>query len=187
MASGCGHWAGDPRSLSTGGKPRALTLAYRLPGRGRRLGLVVQRIDFAALGVPVIRPDMTAGEFRRGWRSVPALQRMAILCITPPYALLIALLGTRRFIARHLGQEDLPGSADEQLRQSAGQFTELVLDRRDAMLVDALASIHEARCGEQIDLAVVWGAGHIPAVTHQLLARYGYCPRSAEWLTVFDF
>jgi hypothetical protein len=34
---------------------------------------------------------------------------------------------------------------------------------------------------------VVYGAGHVPAVVRALLARYGYRPRSAEWLTVFDF
>src|SRR5215469_14280173 len=55
----------------------ALTLAYRLPARNRRLGLNVQGIDLAGLGIPVLRPDMTARQFRAGWRSVPLLHRLA--------------------------------------------------------------------------------------------------------------
>jgi hypothetical protein len=33
----------------------------------------------------------------------------------------------------------------------------------------------------------VYGAAHMPAVTRELLRRYGYRPRTAEWLTVFGF
>lgn len=56
------------RSLVT----QALTLSYRLPARRRRLDLVVQRIDYAGLGVPVVRPDITAGQFRQLWIPSPS-------------------------------------------------------------------------------------------------------------------
>jgi len=36
-------------------------------------------------------------------------------------------------------------------------------------------------------VAVVYGAGHMPGVVHHLATAYGYRPRDAEWLTVFDF
>jgi hypothetical protein len=36
-------------------------------------------------------------------------------------------------------------------------------------------------------IAVVYGAGHMPALTRYLVAKYGFRPREAEWLTVFDF
>ncbi len=58
---------------------------------------------------------------------------------------------------------------------------------RDGLLVDCLASIHEAHHNENINVAVVYGAEHMPAITHELLRRYGYRPRTAQWLTVFDF
>ena len=38
-----------------------------------------------------------------------------------------------------------------------------------------------------MDVAVVLEAGHMPAVTRELYRQFGYRPRSAEWLTVFDF
>lgn len=166
---------------------RALTLAYRLPARSRRLALTVQDIDYAALGVPVVRPDITARQFRARWRAVPALQRLAIWCLVPAFALAVALLGTRRTLSRHLESGDVPDVLDYQVRRVAPQLTDLIMDHRDTLLVDCLASIHKQRHAEEIDVAVVYGAGHMPAVARELLRRYGYRPRSAEWLTVFDF
>ncbi len=165
----------------------ALTLSYRLPGRRRRLGLVVQRIDYAGLGVQVVRPDMTGSQLREGWRTVPVVQQIAIICLTPVLAIAFWLFGTRRVFARYAGIEDLPDQALSQLRERAPELTELIVDRRDALLVAALDDIHRDRSGELIEVAVVYGAGHMPAVAHHLLARYGYRPQSAEWLTVFDF
>jgi hypothetical protein len=168
----------------------ALTLAYRLPGRNRRLGLTVQDVDPAALGVPVINADMTAREFARGWRSVPAVHRLAVVFLIPLTALAIRLFGTRRFLARyarHWQVEDLPGRADELLHRKAPEATALILDRRDALLVDALVAVHEARKDEPIDVAVLYGAAHMRAVTREMFARFGYRPRAAEWLQIIDF
>jgi hypothetical protein len=170
------------RSLIT----RALTISYRLPGRRRRLGLVTQRIDYRNLGIQVITPDMTGHQLRAGWRTLPALQSIAILCVVPVVAAWIWLLGTRRMLSRYAAAEDLPGLAESAVRERYGTMTELLVDRRDELLVAALEQIHQRHCGEPIDVAVVYGAGHMPAVARYLLARYGYRPREAEWLTVFD-
>jgi hypothetical protein len=51
----------------------------------------------------------------------------------------------------------------------------------------ALASIYKERHHGEIDVAVVYGAGHMPVIAHAMQRRYGYRPRTAEWLTVFDF
>jgi hypothetical protein len=166
---------------------RAVTLAYRLPARRRRLALTVQRIDYARLGIPVVRPDMTARQFRERWRSVPLLHRLAIWCLVPPFALSFALLGTRRTLGRQLGTEDLPDPLEAQTRQLLPQLHEVILDHRDLLLTDCLASIFVARHTEDIDVAVVYGARHMPAVTRELFRRYGYRPRTADWLTVLDF
>jgi hypothetical protein len=165
----------------------ALTLAYRLPARRRRLGLSVQKIDYTSLGVPVIRPDLTGAQLRAGWRSVPWLQRAAVWCLVPPFALAFALLGTRRTLSRYLDSGDLPTHLDGQVRHALPELTGLIVDHRDALLVDCLVSLHQAHQGERLDVAVVYGAAHMPAVTRELLRRYGYRPRTAEWLTVFDF
>jgi hypothetical protein len=168
---------------------RALTLAYQLPGRQyRNLGLTSQDIDYAALrGIPVARPDMSGREFRRHWSGVPVLERLAAWLLVPPIALAMALRGTRRTFGRHLSLDDLPSFQDEQVRQLAPGLTRAILDERDLLLTDCLAGICRAHAGERMDVAVVWGAEHMRAVTRELHRRHGYRPRSAEWLTVFDF
>lgn len=166
---------------------RALTVAYRLPAHSRRLALTVQNIDYASLGTPVLRPDLTSAQFRERWRSVPILQRLAVWCLVPPFALAFTLLGTRRILSRYLALDDMPTPAAEQARQATRELTELILDHRDALLIDCLEAIHQAHHTQHIDVAVVYGAEHMPAIAHELLRRHDYRPRSAEWLTVFDF
>jgi hypothetical protein len=165
----------------------ALTLAYRLPGRRRRLGLVRQHIDLAGLGVPVIRPDMTAAEFGEGWRAVPVLQRTLVICVAPLLAAVFWLIGTRRMLSRYAAVDDLPAPDESQLRDHASELMELIVDRRDSLLLSALDDLHGQQMTEPMTVAVVYGAGHMPAVAHHLAAAYGYRPRVAEWLTVFDF
>jgi hypothetical protein len=171
------------RSLIT----QALTISYRLPGRRSRLGLVVQEINYSGLEAQVIRPDMTGRQLRAGWRTVPVMHRVVVLAVAPIMGALFWLLGTRRMLARYAVAEDLPDAAETMIRDRAQALTELLLDRRDALLAAALDELLEQRRDEVIDIAVVYGAAHMPAVTRCLAASYGFRPRSAEWLTVFDF
>jgi hypothetical protein len=171
------------RSLIT----RAVTISYRLPGRRSRLGLVVQEINYSGLETQVIRPDMTGRQLRAGWRAVPLVQRAAVLAMAPIVGATFWLLGTRRMLARYAAVEDLPGAAEVIMRERTEALTDLLLDRRDALLAAALDEILEQRRDEALDIAVVYGAAHMPALTRYLLARYGFRPREAEWLTVFDF
>ena len=171
------------RSLITG----ALTTSYRLPGRRGRLGLVEQRIDYSRLSAEVIKPDMTGRQLRAGWQAVPALQRATLLLLAPVAGAVFWLLGTRRMLARHAATEDLPDPAEIMFRDKAQALTELLLDRRDALLAAALDEVLAQHGDEAIDIAVVYGAEHMPALTRYLGARYGFRPREAEWLTVFDF
>jgi hypothetical protein len=166
---------------------RALTLAAALVSRRRRLGLTEQDIDYAAAGVPVVWPDMSGREFRRHWSSVPVLHRLAVLLLAPPFAVASALLGTRRTIGRYLTQDDLPSFQDEQVSQLSPGLTQVIVDERDTLLTDCLAAICRDHAAERMDVAVVWGAGHMPAVTRELYRQFGYRPRSGEWLTIFDF
>ncbi len=111
---------------------------------------------------------------------------LAVWCLVPPFAVGLRLFGTRRFIGRFLSLDDQPRWAD-QADGRFGSLFELLVQHRDELLLDALASIHEARGAEPVTVAVVYGAGHMPAVIHGMLDRYGYQPRGAEWLTIFDF
>jgi len=166
---------------------RGLTTSYRLPGRRGRLGLVEQQIDYSRLSAEVINPDMTGRQLRAGWHAVPILQRAVLLFLALVAGAAFWLLGTRRMLARYAAAEDLPDAAEVMLRDQAGALTELLLDRRDALLAAALDEVLVQHRDETIDIAVVYGAGHMPGLTRYLVAKYEFRPREAEWLTVFDF
>jgi hypothetical protein len=97
------------------------------------------------------------------------------------------LLGTRRVLGRYLATDDLPTHEQELEAEAREDFDKVVVHARDALLVDALTSIHEERSAEPISVAVLYGAGHMPAVASMLVSRLGYHARAAEWLTVFDY
>ena len=166
---------------------QALTLSYRLAGRARRWGLVTQCLSLRELGVPVVAPDMDADQFRRGWRRLPVLVRLWAWVLVPACGIGLLLFGSREFLVRRLGsQEDLPTREEELGYGRFDAHQELLVENRDSLLVEALDAIHQQRSQEPISVAVVYGAGHMPAVV-RYLARYGYRASSAEWLTVFGY
>jgi hypothetical protein len=166
----------------------ALTLTYRLCGSVHRGGLVVQDIDYASLGVPVIGPDMSASEFGTGWRRMPLMLRLRVWALVPVYALGLLVFGARALLARHAELDDLPSREDVEMAADGrlAPFFRLLVDDRDAQLVAALDRIHEQRCHEPIQVAIVYGAGHMPGVVRHLRRRFDYWARDAEWMTVFE-
>ena len=162
---------------------RALTLAYRSPARSKRLGLVVQDVDYGALtiaGVELLTPDMTGEQLARGWRAVPRLHRLALVAFAP-----VVALGFRMF-GRHLELGDLPTSEAEEVSEISPAIEKLLVDDRDKLLVAGLYSLIRDRSAEPVLLGVLYGAGHMPAVVRALAAR-GFKPGKAEWMTVFSF
>ncbi|MEU1620392.1 hypothetical protein ABZ479_24205 [Streptomyces sp. NPDC005722] len=162
---------------------RALTRSYRSLSGSERLGLVVQDIDFTTLGVPVICPDMRGEEFDERWRRLPLRERAAIAALVPAYVAGMRLLGTRRFLARHMRLEDLPVDDEEETEL---RTDDLVLHQRDRLLIDAVTHLHRSRAGrtEPFTAGILYGAAHMPAVTTALM-DLGYTPAGGQWLTVF--
>jgi pheromone shutdown protein TraB len=149
---------------------------------------VVQKPDSDAPGIPVIWPDMTGAQFGKRWRqAVPVTHRLLVWCVVPFYAAGMLLFGTRRLLSRHLAVEDLLTREQEIEREASENVDKLLIDERDALLLEALVSQHSQRSSEEISIGVVYGASHMPAVAAGLLARLGYRAISAEWLTVFGF
>ena len=165
----------------------ALTSAYRLPARRDRLGLVAQNIDYARLQAEVIAPDLTGRQLRSGWRALPFLPRAALFLLAPVMGAVFWLRGSRRTLARFAAAEDLPDPALVMLRDRAPGLMRLLLDDRDAQLAAALDQVLARTSDGPADIAVVYGAAHMPALTRHLQSRYGFRPRAADWLTVFDF
>jgi hypothetical protein len=89
--------------------------------------------------------------------------------------------------ARYRGGRD-DGSASGRRHANSGGIAAWSDERRRTAI--PCWSVHSPRFtrhnNESIDVAVVYGAAHMPAVTRQMSARFGYRPRTAEWLPVFD-
>jgi hypothetical protein len=159
---------------------------HRFVRRARASDLVYQYIDFESLGVPVLRPDTNPPEpedsVSRVRRPGKSYLLFVLFLLALPFAVLGELLvGSRRFLARsfRLNIED----SMEWLTDNS-HFTAIVLNDRDKLLVATLARLHEERSGEPIDIAVVYGAAHMPGVVRGLNATYGYRPTAGEWLVV---
>jgi hypothetical protein len=164
----------------------ALTLSYRVLRFNRRAKLVEQDIDYAALGVPVVRPDVSLEEFADGWRRAPLRDRLVMWCFLPLVVVARLFGGTRMIWSRSMEQNDLPSPEDEEIADRYPELDEAFGGERDERLLAALYRLHEERHAEDIEIAVVYGAGHVPAIVRGLRDRYGYRPRSADWLTVVD-
>ncbi|MFG1809264.1 hypothetical protein [Streptomyces sp. NPDC049040] len=161
-----------------------LTLAYRFAPRRRRNGLVEQHdADLLPAGVPVLYPDVTAAEAMADLRALPRMTYATLMVAAPVMGLVFAIRGPRAFLDEDLAVEDLP-STHEAEALADHEVLHAMTDRRDRRLLEALGAIHAERRDEPIRVAVVYGAGHVPAIVTGLVEGFGYQPRDAEWLTV---
>jgi hypothetical protein len=163
----------------------ALTLSYRVMRLNPRHQLVEQDIRYADLPGEIVRPDVDAAGFRAGWRRIPTHQRV-IIWVALPFIILTRLFGgTKRIWSAAMAQDDLPTPKEEAAAETTAAMDDALLGERDVRLLAALARLDEERGHEAIEVAVVYGAGHVPAIV-QGMARLGYRPRSGEWLTIVD-
>ncbi len=162
----------------------ALTLAYRFAPRRRRNGLQEQRDELLLpKDVPVINPDVTAAEAIEDLKTLPRWMYVLLMVAAPVMGLVFALRGPSVFFDEDLAVEDLPSTLRAEM-MADNPVEQAMTGRRDQRLLDALGEIHAERGEEPIRVAVVYGAGHVPAIVSGLWDRYGYRPWEAEWLTV---
>jgi hypothetical protein len=153
----------------------AFVNAMRLTRQRAARDLVHQDIDYGALGVPVIFPDgHLAPELRFDRRMAPE-QRFGAAVMTPLLALAMAVTGGDEWMAQ------APLDVDDTMR-----FDDLA--DRDALIIDVIREIHGEFAGEDMEVGVVFGAAHMPAVVRELTGNLGYrVLPGATWLTAIDF
>ncbi len=166
---------GADSASSTG---MAYVIALKVTRQWGARGLVHQDIDYGDLGVPMAWPENLPNATKRRRHRMPWFEWLAVAVLVPVLVVTSAVGGRDYLMRRNFEVND-----DQQVRTRF--FSKWIVDERDAELVAALSDIHERRSAEPIVVAVVYGAGHMPAVV-QALAGLGYRPRSAEWLTVFS-
>jgi hypothetical protein len=169
---------GDDGPSSTGS---AYAIALRLSRQKRGGTLVHQDINYEALGVPVMWPDDLRPTGRRqglgwwGWLD---------LVVLVPFLVITMAVGGRNWLLRQ--SFEVSDSSEPRLRWSL--MTKALLEKRDQFLVNTLTKIDQERHDEAIDVGVVYGAAHFPAIVRVLSDRLGYHPqRGGDWLTAIDF
>lgn len=160
-----------------------LTRIYRSRKLLDRLGLQFQTAEVYDVGVPMVVPDMTGPEFERRWSGIGLPERAMWTVLAPAGRLYLETFASREMIASHLHLDCETLAIEE---PSGFELDEIVLDHRDALLCEAATRIHTQRCDEDINVAVVYGAAHVPPLVAHLRARHGYVVRSGEWLQVFS-
>jgi hypothetical protein len=168
-------------------RARMLSLSYRIVARRRRLGLVAQDASLLrGLHGQLIHADVAPGEFKDNWSQIPAHIRLAILLIAPLYGGYHYLTATKESLEKKMKSEDL-ASADEVMRGDfAPGLDKAIMTSRDAKLIGAIDSIVNFPT-TPTTVGIVYGAGHMKAVTAALMEKYHYRVNGSEWLTVFNY
>jgi hypothetical protein len=161
-----------------------LTTVYRQAAKNRRLGFVVQsHMQRDHLADTLVHADLDAAEFERRWRELPWVQRWLMPLLSLAMGLALRFFGTRERIAARLDMDLLPSRQDVLGDHEARQ---VILDSRDAHLLEAIDAQLSARHGTVCTIGVLYGAGHMRAVIRHLTDAHGFSVGSGEWVVVFD-
>jgi hypothetical protein len=159
---------------------------YQQFSRGPGRPIVVQNIDYASLGPPVLKPDLTGEEFDERMRQqVPLADRLLMRAALPVAGWAVRLLGPQLLMNRHLELEDLPTAERHDL--SGDPSDDVFVHQRDALVVQALAEIYAEHEHDQMHVAVVYGAEHVIGIFRYLSRTVRYRVVGADWLDVYPF
>lgn len=160
-----------------------MTRVYRWAGVAR-LGLVVQPTLPEAAHVR--NADLSEAAFARAWATVPFRQRVLFSVGSACVGIALRVTGSRAFLARHLALDDLASRDD--VFDAAGPHASVLsalMHARDVNRAKHLdAALHDA---QDANIAVVYGAGHMPSLLRHLRDTHGYRPAHSTWLTVFGY
>jgi hypothetical protein len=159
----------------------AYVTALRLSLQQQGGKLVHQDIDYQALGLPIVWPE---GKLYRGRRQrLPLLGWLDLVMMVPFLTVTMAVGGRNWLLRRNLEIND-----DSEPRLRSSYLHRKLVEERDQLLVAAVSRIHEERSDQAVDVAIAYGAAHLPAVVQTLVGQLGYRPeRGAEWLLAIEF
>jgi hypothetical protein len=158
-----------------------LTMTYRVMPVNEESGLVEDDIPYGDLGVPLLTPDMSGEEVQEGVQALPWKIRAAMWASVPVASVSNFIAGRRALLSPQIEVNDLPTREEELLPEEWDRFFDLLLDRRDDLAVAAVAEVVRDRPDDTIDIAVVYGARHVPGILRGLY-KLGYRVVSADWL-----
>lgn len=162
---------------------RTANRSHRIATAGHRELAAQSRSMDESKGSHWINADMAPDRFGRHWRKLPLLRRMLFHILLPVLSVFLRLPAARRWMIDGLADAGL--SDDKSIDEIFGAgFHELVVKRRDQALIDTCAFVIET--WDDGEVAVVWGAAHIPPLVMALLGTHGYRITSRRWITALS-
>jgi hypothetical protein len=163
----------------------AYVTAMRLARQRAARELVHQDIDYGALGVPVIFPDAHTAPPPEADRRMPDAGWADVIVSTPGLALRMALSGRDDWIAGDSLDIDDTTEFGPMPGETIGPDG---LTERDGLLLGVIREIDGEFDGEDMEVAVVFGAGHMPLVVRELTGALRHRMVVEEaWLTAISF
>jgi hypothetical protein len=151
--------------------------AMRLARQRASRALVPQDIDYGALGVPIIFPDDYLAPKADPDRRMSRAERLTATVTTPILALHMALTGDGDWF----GNDSLDIHDHTEVPRNASDI------KREELLLGVLREIDGEFATEDMEVAVVFGALHIPTVVRELIKRGYRVMPGAQWLTAIDY
>ena len=169
-----------------GFRSRLLTQAYRITTRKRSLNLVQQRdeVRLDDHDARKIHADVSSKGFATNWRELPWMQQIGLLVLAPLYGLWTYLFSTRESIAKGRSRDSLSNAYALRNDDSAVAIRDVFVTKRDEFIVSQIDKYLDENQNNNEVAAILFGAGHMPAIISHLSEKYGYLSKKAEWVSV---
>ena len=166
----------------------ALNFSYRLVGKSKRLDLITQKdaMDMNVLKGQSTCVDISGKEFTKSLKDIPFRVRLFMVIGVPICSVYLFLFASRHKIAAHLGTGDLQSREEILEDKEFESLNELVLNKRDLIVVRTIQQIFDQRKTETIEVGIVYGAKHMRSISGFLLSKLRFNVSGAEWVTVFN-
>ena len=168
---------------------RVLTLSYSIVARRKRLGLVTQReaLPMKSLRAKLVHADVSTEEFTGSWMRVPWYLRVMIYVSAPLFGIFLYLTATRRSLGRRLSTEDLRSSEDIVREEQMPGLDEAIVHARDRRFTETVRALACENSAGRSLIGVIYGAGHMRAITGTLMEDLRFRVTKADWVPVFDY
>lgn len=168
-----------------GFRTRLLTQAYRITAKKKSLNLTLQRdaIRINDQEARKVHADVTSEGFAANWRGLPWLQQIGLTILAPLYGIWTYMFSTRESLAKGRSTDSLSNSNALRKDDSAIAVRDVFLTKRDEFIVLQIDKYLDVYKNEGETVAILFGAGHMPAIVSHLTEKHGYSSKKAEWIS----
>lgn len=169
-----------------GFRSRLLTQAYRITTKKQSLNLARQRdeIRLDDHDARKIHADVSSDGFAANWRNLPWLQQIGLTILAPSYGVWTYLFASRKSIAKGRSTDSLSNAYALRKDDSAVAIRDVFVTKRDEFIVSCIDKYLEENRSNTEVAAILFGAGHMPAIVSHLSEKHGYSSKKAEWISV---